>query len=77
MAAPRKQAGTDVGASALQSGAALNLAQMAQLDKETLLTLRIKQLKGVLEHFGVDYGSAVEKRDLVALIIKHREAKAS
>ena len=37
-----------------------------------LITLRIKQLKAVLEHMGVDYAECVEKRDLVAKIVKTR-----
>ena len=51
--------------------------QMSRLEPDTLLTLRIKQLKGVLEHMGVDFGEAVEKRDLVNLIVKHRDANAA
>ena len=43
---------------------------MKNLDEETLLTLRIKQLKGVLEHMSVDYSDCVEKKDLVSKIIK-------
>ncbi len=68
----RQVAGADVGAGSLQAGHEGNLEQMKQLDTETLLTLRIKQLKQVLDHMGVDYGDAVEKKDLVAKIVKGR-----
>ena len=65
--------GGDAGAANVQSGGSsqtANLEQMKNLDEETLLTLRIKQLKGVLEHMSVDYSDCVEKKDLVSKIIK-------
>jgi len=37
-----------------------------------LITLRIKQLKAVLEHMGVEHADIVEKKDLVAKIVKSR-----
>jgi len=73
-AEPKKKAmGGDAGAANVQSGGSsqtANLEQMKNLDEETLLTLRIKQLKGVLEHMSVDYSDCVEKKDLVSKIIK-------
>eukprot|EP00322_Chrysochromulina_rotalis_P026702 CAMPEP_0115887378 /NCGR_PEP_ID=MMETSP0287-20121206/31730_1 /TAXON_ID=412157 /ORGANISM="Chrysochromulina rotalis, Strain UIO044" /LENGTH=1428 /DNA_ID=CAMNT_0003343967 /DNA_START=24 /DNA_END=4312 /DNA_ORIENTATION=+ len=64
----RQVAGADTSAASLQQGAQVNLEQMKSLPEEDLLQLRIKQLKAVLEHMGVDFGDAVEKKDLVAKI---------
>jgi len=43
-------------------------------DRDVLETLRIKQLKSVLEYMGVDYGDAVEKKDLIHKIIEKRSS---
>jgi len=67
-----KNVGRDAGANAVQAGASLNIEQLKMLDLDALSTLRIKQLKAVLESMGVDYEIAVEKKDLVALIVKNR-----
>ena len=40
---------------------------------EALLTLRIKQLKDVLKHLDIEPAEIVEKKDLVALVVKHRK----
>ena len=56
----------------MHAGAQMNLQQLKALDAETLLTLRIKQLKAVLDSMGIDYGDAVEKKDLVAKIVNGR-----
>jgi len=71
---PTVSPGTDVGASGLQAGAQTNLEQMKALDRDVLETLRIKQLKSVLEYMGVDYGDAVEKKDLIHKIIEKRSS---
>jgi truncated hemoglobin YjbI len=65
----------DVGAGAMEQGNAVNLEQIILLEVDVLLTLRIKQLKDVLRHMGVDFSNAVEKKDLVALVVKHREGR--
>ena len=64
--------GGDAGATSLHAGAQMNLQQLKALDAETLLTLRIKQLKGVLDSMGIDYADCVEKKDLVAKIVNGR-----
>ena len=74
---PTRQApGADMGASGLQAGAQTNLEQMKMLDREMLETLRIKQLKAILQYMNVDVSDAAlsgrEKKDLVAMIIKGR-----
>lgn len=38
------------------------------------LVLAVKQLKAVLEYMKVDFGDAVEKKDLVAKIVAARAA---
>jgi len=68
--------GADMGAGSLQAGAATNLEQLKNLEPDVLLTLRIKQLKDVLGYMAVDFSVAVEKKDLVALIVRHRDASA-
>mmetsp|Transcript_29462 Transcript_29462/g.48834 ORF Transcript_29462/g.48834 Transcript_29462/m.48834 type:complete len:1439 (-) Transcript_29462:104-4420(-) len=68
----KAKVGGDVGASSVQAGASSNLEQMKLLDIDTLMTLRVKQLKAVLESMDVSAQAAVEKRDLVALIVKNR-----
>ena len=67
-----KATGGDKGAAAVQAGTQGNLEQLKLLDADTLGTLRIKQLKAVLEHMGVDSSDAVEKTDLVSLIVQKR-----
>ena len=46
------------------------------LDREMLETLRIKQLKAILQYMNIDVGDAAlsgrEKKDLVAMIIQAR-----
>jgi len=76
-AANRQVAGADVGGAALQAGQSTNLEQMTRLPEEDLKTLRIKQLKAVLDHLGIDYGEALEKKDLIAKITKARGDRVS
>ena len=66
--------GADPHAASLQSGASNNLHQMMRLTQDELLTLRIKQLKDVLNYMGIDAAelSGMEKKDLVALIERKR-----
>jgi len=71
-AKPQKKAGGDAGATSVQAGTQMNLEQLKMLDIDTLLTLRIKQLKAVLESMNVTYDECVEKKDLVAKIVKSR-----
>ena len=68
----RQVAGADASAASLAQGNQTNLDQMKKLEADVLITLRIKQLKAVLEHMGVEYADAVEKKDLVAKIVKSR-----
>jgi len=44
----------------------------AELEPDVLLTLRIKQLKAILDHMGQEFVDALEKSDLVAKIVKNR-----
>jgi len=60
----------------LQAGAATNLEQLKNLEPDVLLTLRIKQLKDVLGYMSVDFTGAVEKKELVALIVRNRDGSA-
>lgn len=62
----------DAGAASVQAGNALNLEQMKMLEPDVLLTLRIKQLKAILDHMGQEFVDALEKSDLVAKIVKNR-----
>ena len=71
--AARPALGNDTGAAALDAGAEASLEQLKMCDMDVLLGVRIKKLKEVLVLMGVDHSIAVEKKDLVALIIKNRE----
>jgi len=64
--------GGDSGAASVQAGQSVNLEQMKAMDPEQLVTLRIKQLKAVLDYMGLSYADALEKKDLVAKIVKYR-----
>ena len=64
--------GGDVGAGSIQAGQSVNLEQMKMMDPEQLITLRIKQLKSVLDYMGLSYADALEKKDLVSKIVKYR-----
>ena len=64
--------GGDVGAGSIQAGQSVNLEQMKIMDPEQLITLRIKQLKSVLDYMGLSYADALEKKDLVSKIVKYR-----
>ena len=68
------QTAMDIGVERLHAvGGIVNLVeQMKMMDPEQLVTLRIKQLKAVLEHMKIDYGDAVEKKDLANKIVKGR-----
>mmetsp|Transcript_31792 Transcript_31792/g.66569 ORF Transcript_31792/g.66569 Transcript_31792/m.66569 type:complete len:1417 (+) Transcript_31792:14-4264(+) len=64
--------GADAGAGSIQANASLNVEQLKALDPDELLTLRAKQLKAILDSMGLTYADALEKRDLVAKIVKYR-----
>lgn len=64
--------GADAGAGSIQANASLNQEQLKMLDPEVLVTLRIKQLKGIMDSMGLTYADALEKKDLVAKIVKYR-----
>jgi len=64
--------GTDAGAGSIQANASLNVEQLKALEPDVLVTLRIKQLKAILDSMGLPYADALEKKDLVAKIVKYR-----
>jgi len=73
MMTPRgAKVGTDTGAGSIQANGSLNVEQLKALEPDVLVTLRIKQLKAILDSMGLTYADALEKKDLVAKIVKYR-----
>ena len=50
-----------------------DVKELLLLEPEKLMRLRIKQLKDVLKHLDIEPAEIVEKKDLVALVVKHRK----
>ena len=72
-----QQLGSDRSAAQLDVGAEASLEQLKRCDAEVLLSVRPRKLKEVLAYMGVDHSVAVEKKELVALIVKSRDLRGA
>jgi len=65
--------GGDATAAAVEQGNTMNIEQLKKLEPEELMSLRVKQLLAICSSMGIKQaGAAVEKKDLVALIVRSR-----